>query len=74
MLVTSVKGLRRNIRKIYSRNPSILLMSKTAQLSIKVKCADAIGYLAVYRLCFVVTLFFLLMALVMIGVRMKLTL
>ncbi len=33
------------------------------------RCADAIGYLAVYRLCFVVTLFFLLMALIMIGVR-----
>lgn len=37
--------------------------------AVKVKCADAIGYLAVYRLCFVVTLFFLLMALIMIGVR-----
>jgi len=32
-------------------------------------CADFVGYLAVYRICFVVTLFFLLMALVMIGVR-----
>ena len=34
------------------------------------KCADAIGYLAVYRLCFVVTLFFLLMGLIMIGVSL----
>ena len=46
--------------------------SKTLNFPIKVKCADAIGYLAVYRLCFVVTLFFLLMALIMIGVRIKL--
>jgi hypothetical protein len=36
---------------------------------VKIKCADAIGYLAVYRLCFVVTLFFLFMALIMIGVK-----
>lgn len=35
----------------------------------KIKCEDAMGYLAVYRVCFVVTLFFLLLALVMIGVR-----
>ena len=28
-----------------------------------------VGYLAVYRICFVVTLFFLLMAVIMIGVR-----
>eukprot|EP00095_Tigriopus_kingsejongensis_P010397 snap_masked-scaffold1565_size35505-processed-gene-0.0 protein:Tk10397 transcript:snap_masked-scaffold1565_size35505-processed-gene-0.0-mRNA-1 annotation:"hypothetical protein DAPPUDRAFT_303430" len=36
---------------------------------IKIRCADAIGYLAVYRVCFVVTLFFLLMGLIMIGVK-----
>jgi len=34
-----------------------------------IKCDDAVGYLAVYRICFVVTLFFLFMALVMIGVK-----
>lgn len=34
-----------------------------------VKCSYAVGYQAVYRLCFVVTLFFLLMALIMIRVR-----
>ena len=37
--------------------------------NVKIKCADAIGYLAVYRVCFVVTLFFLLMSLIMVGVR-----
>ena len=28
---------------------------------VKIKCEDAIGYLAVYRICFIVTLFFLFM-------------
>lgn len=37
--------------------------------SIKVDCGIAAGYLAVYRLCFGMTLFFLFMALLMIGVR-----
>jgi len=37
--------------------------------SVKIKCKDAIGYLAVYRICFVVTLFFLAMAVIMVGVR-----
>jgi hypothetical protein len=35
----------------------------------QVDCTGIGGYLAVYRLCFIVTLFFLLMSLVMIGVR-----
>jgi len=34
-----------------------------------IKCEDAIGYLAVYRICFVVTLFFIFMSLIMMGVR-----
>jgi len=37
--------------------------------SLQVDCAKAVGYQAVYRLCFIVTLFFSLMALIMIGVR-----
>ncbi len=36
---------------------------------VQIKCADAVGYLAVYRVCFVVTIFFLLMSLLTIGVR-----
>lgn len=35
----------------------------------KLPCADAIGYLAVYRICFVVALFFALMALLMLRVK-----
>lgn len=37
--------------------------------SVTFDCTKAIGYLAVYRLCFIVTLFFLLMSLLMIGVK-----
>ena len=37
--------------------------------TLKVNCGIAAGYLAVYRLCFGMTLFFLFMALIMIGVR-----
>jgi len=37
--------------------------------SFTVDCAKAVGYQAVYRLCFIVTLFFALMAIIMIGVR-----
>jgi len=32
-------------------------------------CRNGVGYLAVYRLCFIVTLFFLVFSLMMIGVR-----
>jgi len=39
------------------------------QVKLQVKCEDFVGYLAVYRICFIVTLFFLLMSLLMIGVK-----
>jgi hypothetical protein len=35
----------------------------------KLPCADAIGYLAVYRLCFVVAAFFAIMSVLMLGVK-----
>lgn len=37
--------------------------------TLKIDCGIAAGYLAVYRLCFGMTLFFLFMALIMIGVK-----
>jgi len=37
--------------------------------NVQVKCANVVGYLAVYRVCFVVTVFFAVMALIMIGVK-----
>ena len=44
------------------------LLNQASSL-VKLPCQDAIGYLAVYRICFVVTIFFALMAILMIGVR-----
>ena len=36
---------------------------------IKIDCSAAVGYMAVYRLCFAMTLFFTFMSLIMIGVK-----
>jgi hypothetical protein len=33
------------------------------------QCESAVGYLAVYRICFALSVFFFLMALIMIGVK-----
>lgn len=40
-----------------------------AGLDVKLPCQAAVGYLAVYRLCLVVTLFFILMAMIMLNVK-----
>ena len=45
------------------------LVNQVGAANVKIKCDDAIGYLAVYRICFVITPFFLFMALLMIGVK-----
>ncbi|XP_063590022.1 serine incorporator 1-like isoform X2 [Penaeus indicus] len=37
--------------------------------AVKVDCSGVVGYLAVYRLCFAMSLFFFFMALIMIGVK-----
>jgi len=37
--------------------------------SLTVDCTELVGYLAVYRVCFALTLFFLLMAMIMMGVK-----
>ena len=44
-------------------------VSDVGLINSKIKCEDAVGYLAVYRICFIVTVFFLFMSLIMIGVR-----
>jgi hypothetical protein len=38
-------------------------------LEVGLKCSDVVGYLAVYRVCFALTIFFVVMSLLMIGVR-----
>lgn len=45
------------------------LNPKSAIDEYKFNCKDAVGYLAVYRLCFIVTLFFTLMSLIMVNVK-----
>lgn len=50
-------GLTDHIKEIFTPN------------SLKVDCGAAVGYLAVYRLCFAMTLFFFAMSLLMIGVK-----
>ena len=37
--------------------------------AVKLDCSTAVGYMAVYRVCFIATLFFSLMALLMINVK-----
>lgn len=37
--------------------------------SVAINCDQAVGYLAVYRICFILTCFFALMAVMMIGVK-----
>jgi len=41
----------------------------SATQSIKIDCSELVGYLAVYRVCFAMTLFFLFMSLITIGVK-----
>ncbi|KAF2355212.1 Serine incorporator/TMS membrane protein [Trinorchestia longiramus] len=41
----------------------------SVQDKVTVDCSELVGYLAVYRVCFAVTLFFVAMALIMIGVK-----
>lgn len=37
--------------------------------SFTIDCDNAVGYLAVYRICFIMTLFFVMMSMIMIRVR-----
>ena len=47
----------------------VKLHGNKAQFVLYLIVSDFVGYLAVYRICFVVTIFFLMMAVLMIGVR-----
>lgn len=63
--ITLSPGLQDFLRKVpFCRNSTQFLPN-----SVVFNCQEAVGYLAVYRICFIVTLFFCLMALIMIGVR-----
>ncbi|KAI5635363.1 serine incorporator (Serinc) domain-containing protein [Phthorimaea operculella] len=63
--VTLAPGLHDELKKVPFCANSTGLVPGT----LKVDCDQAVGYLAVYRICFATTLFFMFMALMMIGVR-----
>ncbi|XP_072935918.1 probable serine incorporator isoform X2 [Epargyreus clarus] len=63
--ITLAPGLHEQMKKLpFCENSTGLVPG-----SFKVDCDQAVGYLAVYRICFATCLFFLLMALIMIGVK-----
>ncbi|KAF2881374.1 hypothetical protein ILUMI_24817 [Ignelater luminosus] len=63
--ITLSPGLQDLLRKVpFCKNSTNYLPE-----SVVLNCQEAVGYLAVYRICFIVTCFFCLMALIMIGVK-----
>nr|CAG4640911.1 EOG090X07ET [Eulimnadia texana] len=66
-------GLQEGLQKVPfcsgSGNEAPGISSFLTPSSWKIDCQNAVGYLAVYRLCFAMTLFFSFMALIMIGVK-----
>jgi len=65
---TSEKTSDLNFEKIAEFGKNLVGQASNVVIP-KLPCADAIGYLAVYRICLVVALFFGLMAVLMIRVR-----
>lgn len=64
--ITLAPGLQDALRKV----PFCSNSSKTfVPESVTFNCEEAVGYLAVYRICFILTCFFFLMALITIGVK-----
>ncbi|XP_066256969.1 probable serine incorporator isoform X4 [Euwallacea similis] len=60
--ITLAPGLQDALEKVpFCKNSS--------SSSVTFDCDDAVGYLAVYRICFILTCFFALFALMMIGVK-----
>ncbi|XP_019757298.1 probable serine incorporator isoform X2 [Dendroctonus ponderosae] len=65
--ITLAPGLQSALKKVpFCANSSSVAGNV---LSISVDCDKAVGYLAVYRICFILTCFFALFALMMIGVK-----
>ncbi|RVE50549.1 hypothetical protein evm_004776 [Chilo suppressalis] len=67
--ITLAPGLQNELRKVPFCANSTSTGTPLIPGSLKVDCDEAVGYLAVYRICFAACLFFVLMALIMIGVR-----
>ncbi|KAJ0181247.1 hypothetical protein K1T71_003332 [Dendrolimus kikuchii] len=63
--ITLAPGLHDQLKKVpFCQNSTHLVPG-----NLKVDCDEAVGYLAVYRICFATCIFFVLMALIMIGVK-----
>ncbi|XP_026323768.1 probable serine incorporator isoform X2 [Hyposmocoma kahamanoa] len=63
--ITLAPGLHDELKKVpFCQNSTGLVPG-----DFKVNCDQAVGYLAVYRICFATCLFFVLMALIMIGAK-----
>ncbi|XP_074113049.1 serine incorporator TMS1 isoform X3 [Cotesia typhae] len=63
--ITLAPGLQDVLKKV----PFCSNSSNYVPDTFKIDCESAVGYLAVYRICFIVSLFFLLMSVMMIGVK-----
>ncbi|XP_006618653.1 probable serine incorporator isoform X4 [Apis laboriosa] len=63
--ITLAPGLQDALKKVpFCSNSSNYVVSKFT-----VDCESAVGYLAVYRICFIIALYFFLMSVIMIRVR-----
>lgn len=59
-------GLQDMMKKLpFCSNPN----STFANLHPSIDCEHALGYMAVYRICFALVCFFILMSLIMVGVK-----
>ncbi|XP_044743939.1 probable serine incorporator isoform X2 [Chrysoperla carnea] len=67
--ITLAPGLQDTLQKLPFCANSTSTSAIVVPTSAIFDCNAVVGYLAVYRICFVVTLFFFLFALMMIGVR-----
>lgn len=65
--ITLAPGLQDALRKV----PFCTNSTKSSMVpeTLTFNCESAVGYLAVYRICFILTLFFVLFAIMMVRVR-----
>ncbi|XP_063547401.1 probable serine incorporator isoform X7 [Cydia strobilella] len=63
--ITLAPGLKTELQKV----PFCANSTGVVPANLKVDCNNAVGYLAVYRISFALCMFFVLMALIMIGVK-----
>lgn len=65
--ITLAPGLQNALKKVpFCQNST---STEFVPESIIFNCEEAVGYLAVYRICFILTCFFALFALMMVGVK-----